>query len=367
MVIITWPFYLDSLEHTVSLAFVLLLSQMAFSQNWKGIDASFLPQMIGDEVVYLDETGAEIEFPRMWMAEQGVDLVRLRVWHNPNSGLRSSWLEVLEESKHWDSLGVSLLIDYHFSDTWADPAHQEIPVAWNGESFEEATASMTCWLQCTLEALHSNGIEPAMVQLGNEIDPGMMLPHGGVSDGFGPLAELLNAGHDAVETVFPNCKVAVHVSSLEIGPWFFGELAEAGYLPDVAAVSQYSKWHLQDIAAIADAVVELHETVGTPVFIAETAYAWTTDWADWTDNLWWIGDETPGYPFTPEGQLAYFDALQTALNQLESDVSLGWCYWSPEWVASQGVTSTAGSPWENATLFDFEWKALPAWGIFSNE
>ena len=100
----------------------------------------------------------------------------------------------------------------------------------------------------------SKGIEPAMVQLGNEIDQGMMWPHGGIDSGFGPLAELLASGHEVVEQVFPNCQVAVHVSSLETAPWFFDELSEAGYTPDVVAVSQYSKWHLRDIEAISDAV-----------------------------------------------------------------------------------------------------------------
>ncbi|MBO73900.1 MAG: hypothetical protein CMD33_01355 [Flavobacteriales bacterium] len=348
----------------INVLLILAFSQVAFSQLWKGVDASFLPEMLGDGVLYMDQDGAGIESPRQWMAEQGVDLVRLRVWHNPSPGLRSSWLEVLQEAKRWDSLGVSLMIDYHFSDTWADPAHQETPAAWSGGSFEEVEVSMLCWLECTLKALEANGIEPAMVQLGNEIDPGMLLPHGGVGDGFSPLAELLHGGHDAVDAVFPDCMVAVHVSSLEMATWFFGELAQVGYVPDVAAVSQYSKWHLQDIDGIADAVLELHEMAGIPVFIAETAYAWTADWADWTDNLWWFGDETPGYPFTPEGQLAYFDALQTALDQLEPGVCMGWCYWAPDWVASQGETSSEGSPWENAALFDFDWQALPAWDVF---
>ena len=229
------------------LLFVLGLSQAVRSQSWKGVDTSFLPEMLYDGVLYRDQEGAEIESPRQWMAEQGVDLVRLRVWNNPSPGLRSSWLEVLSEAKRWDSLGVSLMIDYHFSDTWADPAHQEPPAAWSSGSFEEVQASMLCWLECTLKAMEVNGIEPALIQLGNEIDPGMMLPHGVISGGFGPLAELLESGHSAVEDVFPNCAVAVHVSNLEMAPWFFGELAEAGYVPDVAAVSQYSKWHLQDI------------------------------------------------------------------------------------------------------------------------
>ena len=204
-----------------------------------------------------------------------------------------------------------------------------------------------------------------MVQLGNEIDPGMMLPHGSVANGFGPLADLLNAGHNVVSEVFPGCQVAVHVSSLDIAPWFFETLSQAGYTPDVVAVSQYSKWHLQSVGEISDAVLSLNQSTGVPVFIAETAYAWTTQWADWTDNLWWVGDETPGYSFTPSGQLAYMQALRSALEGLSPEVCMGWCYWAPDWVASQGETSAEGSSWENAALFDFDWGALPAWEAFN--
>ena len=128
-----------------------------------GCRCVFLPEMEDDGVVYQDFAGAAMEDPRMWMEEQGVNLVRLRVWHNPSPNLRSSWLEVMEEAVKWDALDVPILLDFHFSDTWADPAHQEIPSAWEGQSFE-AQASMTCWLHCALEALNVRGIEPAMVQ-----------------------------------------------------------------------------------------------------------------------------------------------------------------------------------------------------------
>ena len=87
----------------------------------------------------------------------------------------------------------------------------------------------------------------------------MMLPLGGVEDGFGPLADLLAAGHAVVNDVFPGCKVAVHVSSLEIAPWFFEMLSQSGYTPDVVAVSQYSKWDLQSIDEIAEAIASLNQ------------------------------------------------------------------------------------------------------------
>ena len=109
------------------LVLLMLSIQGAFSQEWRGVDVSFLSEMEGDGVVYRDENGADIDAPREWMAEQGVNLIRLRVWHNPYPNLRNAWLGVIREAAKWDSLGVPILIDYHFSDTWADPGHQETP------------------------------------------------------------------------------------------------------------------------------------------------------------------------------------------------------------------------------------------------
>jgi arabinogalactan endo-1,4-beta-galactosidase len=334
------------------------------SQGLRAVDVSFLSEMEEDGVIYRDADGNDIEDPRVWMASQGVNLVRLKLWNAP-ADLRQSLLGVTREAAKWDALCVPILLDVHFSDTWADPGQQAVPKAWQGMSFDALQNAMVCWLHCALEALASQGIEPAMVQLGNEIDSGMMWPHGALDQGFGPLSSLLAAGHDAVEAVFPDCQVVVHVSNLTMAPWFFEGLSEAGYTPDVVAVSQYSKWHLQDLDDVSEAILSLNQSTGLPVFIAETAYAWTTDWADWTDNLWWFGDETPGYPFTPEGQSQYLMDLHNVVEDLGPTVCLGWCYWAPDWVASEGATSTEGSAWENAALFDFDWTALPAWEVFS--
>lgn len=91
---------------SVFVLYAAMASQLAFSQAWRGVDVSFLPEMEGDGVVYQDFAGAAIEDPRMWIAEQGVNLVRLRVWHNPSPNLRSSWLEVMEEAVKWDAFSA---------------------------------------------------------------------------------------------------------------------------------------------------------------------------------------------------------------------------------------------------------------------
>ena len=113
------------------------------------------------------------------MRDQGVNVVRLRVWHNPHEGLHSSWLEVVDEAEMWHNLGVDVLLDFHFSDTWADPSHQTLPGAWEGMSFQAVKEAMTRALP--LKCLEARG---ALVQLGNEINPGMMWPHGALDNGI---------------------------------------------------------------------------------------------------------------------------------------------------------------------------------------
>lgn len=261
---------------------------------------------------------------------------------------------------------MDILIDFHFSDSWADPGQQVAPRTWRYLSFDEAQDAMACWIACVMETFAQEGVDIAMVQLGNETDPGMMHPHGTLDDGFGNLASLLQAGHEAVTLSSPGTLVAVHVSSIDLAPWYFTQLQAEGYTPDVIAISNYSLWHETDLNVLSSAMASLSATFNRPTFLAETAYAWTIDWYDWTHNLWWTGAESDGYDFTPQGQLDYLTDLDALLTNLGPTQCLGWCYWAPDWVSAMGPEALDGSPWENAALWDFDGIALPAWSAFSD-
>ena len=343
---------------------LLTLWSVTGTAQWRGGDLSFLPRMEEAGYTYRDATGAPIDDVPAWMTTQGMNLARYRIWNDPADGPHHALPDVLREAQRMHAVGMDILLDFHFSDSWADPGQQVAPRMWRELTFEEAKAAMACWVHCVMDAFSSAGIDIAMVQLGNETDPGMMHPHGTLDDGFGNLASLLQAGHDAVVLSSPGTLVAVHVSSIDLAPWYFTQLQAEGYTPDVIAISNYSLWHETDLDVLSSAMASLSATFNRPTFLAETAYAWTIDWYDWTHNLWWTGAESDGYAFTPQGQLDYLTDLDALLTNLGPAQCLGWCYWAPDWVSAMGPEALDGSPWENAALWDFDGIALPAWSAF---
>ena len=296
--------------------FILLLMPTASLAQWRGGDLSFFPRMEEAGYAYKDQQGVVIQDVAGWMVDQGMNLARLRIWHNPAQGPEHALPDVLREAERFQEAGMDILIDFHFSDTWADPGAQHAPGAWAHLSFQEAQDAMACWVECCMEAFASRGIAVDIVQLGNETNPGMMHPFGTLDNGFGAFAALLEAGHAAVEAVSPSTQIAVHYAGIAGAQWYFNQLQNAGYTPDVLAISNYSKWHERDLGVLADDLTALSAAFNRPTLLAEVAYAWTTDWNDWTDNIWWYGDESDGYAFTPEGQEDYMLALRAEVDAL---------------------------------------------------
>ena len=342
-----------------------LLSGLLVSAQWRGGDLSFLPRIEAVNYIYKDASGAPIGNVPQWMADQGMNLARYRLWNGPEN-LHHALPGVVQEAKRMHEAGMDVLIDFHFSDTWADPGQQVAPSMWQHLTYEEVKDKMTCWISCVMNAFIQAGVDVDMVQLGNETNTGMMHPFGSLNEGFGDFAELLQAGHLAVESISPGTQIAVHYAGMSGAQWYFTQLQNAGYTPDILAISNYSKWHERDLGVLANGLTTLSTAFDRPTLLAEVAYAWTTDWNDWTDNLWWSGDESDGYAFTPEGQEAYMMALRDEVDALAPGVCLGWCYWAPDWVSAMGPQATNGSAWENAALWDFDGVALPAWSAFSD-
>ena len=140
-----------------------------------------------------------------------VNSIRLRVWVNPADGWNSTD-DVVAKARRAEALGLRTMIDFHFSDTWADPGNQKMPEAWKGLSFDGLKASVANHVDGVLKALKNAGVTPEWVQIGNETTPGMMLPAGSVDNPV-QLTSLNNAGYDAVKAVFPEAKVIVHLDA----------------------------------------------------------------------------------------------------------------------------------------------------------
>lgn len=211
----------------------------------RGADVSWLTQMEAEGLKFYTpgENRQEMECMQLLRDYCGVNAIRLRVWVNPKDGWNNID-DVVLKARRAERLGLRTMIDFHFSDTWADPGHQEMPEAWKGLSFDALTKALADHVTETLTALKNAGVTPEWVQIGNETTPGMMLPVGSVDNPV-QLTALNNSGYDAVKTVFPEAKVIVHLDSgnnQEIYDRMFDLLENNGGKYDMIGMSLYPYW-----------------------------------------------------------------------------------------------------------------------------
>ncbi len=247
----------------------------------KGADVSWLTQMESEGRKFYTPGAERKEMECMQLLRDycGVNSIRLRVWVNPEEGWNNVH-DVVLKARRAERLGLRTMIDFHFSDTWADPGHQEMPRAWKELSFEALKAAMANHVVETLTALKEAGVTPEWVQVGNETTPGMMLPTGSV-DNPAQLTALNNAGYDAVKSVCPEAKVIVHLDGGH-NQWaydrMFGLLEANGGKYDMIGMSVYPFWAEQNGDAggwrkiASDCVANINhlkQTYGKPVMICE--------------------------------------------------------------------------------------------------
>jgi len=331
--------------------------------DYRGADLSFLPEIEQAGTKFYDSTG---EKPALSIfKEYGCNLVRVRVWYRPineHSGLQ----EVLDFCKRIHDAGLKIFLDFHYSDTWADPSHQDMPAAWAGLSMDALKGSVKAYTQRVISLLKAQNTMPAIVQVGNEINVGMMWPAGKVNTFTDPnwpnFIALIKSGIEGIKAADAgnNILIMLHYAGLDGAADFFTKMNLQSVQYDIAGVSYYPLWHGKDLTVLQQQLNNMASAVGKKVFIAETAYPFTLQWNDYTDNS--VGDASqliPAYPATPDGQLAFLQQLKTIVAAVPNKAGIGVCYWAPDWVAFKGSTATNGSNAENLALFDFTNKALP--------
>lgn len=247
----------------------------------RGADVSWISQMEAEGLRFYTpgETRKEMECMELLRDYCGVNSIRLRVWVNPKDGWNGID-DVVMKAKRADSLGMRLMIDFHFSDTWADPGHQEMPEEWKALSFDQLKEAVGNHVRSTLTALADAGISPEWVQIGNETTPGMMLPAGSVDNPV-QLTKLNNAGYDAVKKIAPDAKVIVHLDAGN-NQWIYDRmfdiLRDNGGRYDMIGISLYPYWAEQSgetggwkkVASDCKAnISHLKTKYGKPVMICE--------------------------------------------------------------------------------------------------
>jgi arabinogalactan endo-1,4-beta-galactosidase len=318
---------------------------------------------------YFDQKGAPGD-PLQILQDHGVNYIRLRVWVNPSHGYNNK-AKVVEFASLIKARGMRLLIDFHYSDTWADPQHQLKPAAWADLDFQQLQVRLYDHTYDICQSLGNAGSPPDMVQIGNEITPGMLLPEGGTVN-WDKLAVLLKRGYSAVKACHPSTLVMLHIDrggdNAAARTWF-DHAAARGVKWDAIGLSYYSYWHGTP-AAMAANVADLKSRYGTPVVIVETAYPFTLLENDSEKNVIFSSDQLPPeYPATPSGQAAN---LRAVLDAARDAGAWGVFYWEPTWTAVKGngwdpANPDSGDQWENQALFDYTGKVLPAMQEFRSQ
>jgi arabinogalactan endo-1,4-beta-galactosidase len=206
----------------------------------RGADISWLTQMESSGRKFYNSAGTEQDCIQILKA-LGMNTIRLRVWVDPLNGWNGQ-NDVIAKAVRAKHLGMKVMIDFHYSDSWADPGQQTKPAAWSSLDFASLKQSLISHTSTVLNGLKSAGVAPAWVQVGNETNDGMLWPDGKASTNMANFAQLVNAGYTAVKSVDPSIKVIVHISNgwdNGLFRWIFDGLKNNGAQWDVIGMSLY--------------------------------------------------------------------------------------------------------------------------------
>lgn len=363
-----------------------------------GVDVSSVLSLEESGVVFHDSAGEPGDLFEI-LADAGVTDVRVRVWNDPfdaaGNGYGGGDVDVeraIEIARRATDAGLGVLVDFHYSDFWADPAKQQAPKAWVGLTADEVAAEVGVFTRDAVRRLVDAGVDLRMVQVGNETNGGVA----GVR-GWDDMAKVFSAGSAAVRAESPETLVALHFTNPERAGFYADVAAQLDRRDvdyDVFASSYYPFWHGTP-ANLTAVLSQVANTYGKKVMVAETSWAFTLDDGDGHGNVIDLPSEATQYPVSVQGQADAVRAVVQAVADV-GEAGIGVYYWEPAWLpvgppaqleqnrvlwerdGSGWASSFAGeyepedaghwyggSAWDNQALFGFDGTASPALNIFS--
>lgn len=366
-----------------------------------GADLSMVAEIEKCGGVYYNEEGIEEDVFSI-LKRNGVNYCRLRLWNDPYSedglpygGGTNDLPTDIYLAKRAKDAGMKVLLDFHYSDHWADPSKYFAPKEWADTTYSGNIARVlgdyTYW---TLKAFKDAGIELDSVQIGNETNNGIA--------GFDSIsaldimARMVHSGVDAAKEVFPNIKTLVHLTNVKSPAsvyQFLDAMKEEGVPYDIVGLSYYSYWHgsLENLGNVMDAI---HDNYGKPSWIVETSYGNTDEINENCGNIYHSANhETPGgYLTSVQGQTTQMADLVSTISEVEDGYGQGVFYWEPAWLPAPGNTwcSKAGQyynahgrdgtpeqiavysdkscmgTWCNQGWFSYTGKALPSVSVYKH-
>lgn len=325
------------------------------------------------------------------LKDHGVNWIRLRIWNdptdaagNPLGGGNNDLARTVAVAARAKALGLKFLLDFHYSDWWADPSQQTMPKAWVGLSLADLETAVYDYTANVIQTLSDAYAMPDMVQIGNEVNGGMLWPVGKTwregsetIGGYDAFAALLTSGIQAVRDSDPSgddpaarTKIVIHLANggdNELYRRVFDALTAREVDFDVIGLSYYSYWH-GSLADLISNMNDISQRYDKDVVIAEAAYAVTLNDKDGFPNLF-AGERDQylgGYKATVQGQATAVRDVMAAVAQVPDGRGLGIFYWEPDWIAVDGAgwKTGEGNAWENQAMFNFKGEVLPSMDVF---
>ena len=323
-------------------------SNLRASDYAVGADVSFLKAAEDGGKVFKDngqpKPGLEI------FKDHGYNWVRLRLFHTPTD-LPNNLAYTLAMAKAAKKLGFHILLDFHYSDTWADPGKQFIPKAWTGFSHAQLMKAVADYTRDTIAAFQAAGALPDMVQIGNEIIHGMLWPDGKLPENWDNFADLIKAGISGVQAGAgngPHPRIMIHIDrggDKATTKYFFDKLNSYHVQYDVIGQSYYPWWHgsLNDLR---ENMIFMAEEYKKDIIVVEAAYDWRP--TEYTKR--------PGpFPESPEGQKQFLEEVNRVVEETPNGLGKGVFWWEP---------AVEPSPIYSRGMFDDQGNALPVITVF---
>ena len=299
------------------------------------------------------------------MSRNGCNCFRLRLFVDPNGegGVVNDLEYTIDLARRIKSIDAVLLLDLHYSDTWADPAHQRTPVAWESLEFPQLVAQVESYTSEVLNAFDAAGATPDYVQIGNEINPGFLWPQGrldGSEESWPRFTDLLKAGVRGVrrsdQDQIPESTPEIVIHIAKGGDWpstrrFFSKIEEYDVPYDVIGQSYYPWWH-GSLEELRENLTRTTEAFDKDVLLVETAYPYRGAPPRGVEAVWEI---------SPEGQKTFLEDMISVVDSVPKERGLGVLWWYPESIPYGGPGMWMGG--QNA-LFDEDGETLPAMEAF---
>ena len=353
---------------------------------FKGVDLSSVISLENSGVKYRDRQGNEQDIFRT-LVDAGVNTIRVRIWNDPyQTGTGANYgggvCDVdyaVQIAKRCAAAGLSMLIDFHYSDFWADPGKQKAPKAWASYSVQQKADAIYQFTLETLRKISQTGADIAMVQVGNETTTGMcgvMLDKYDWSDaGWRDLCSLFSAGAKAVREFSSKTLVALHFTNPEKASnmsYLAKMLAQNNVDYDVFATSYYPYWH-GTLSNLTSVLTSVSQTYHKKVMVAETSWLHTLDESDGFQNTINTRDKLGNYvsyEISADGQSAFLHDLFRAVAAVPDGMGIGVFYWEPAWLPVGGndfnanlpVWEKNGSGWANKAAGDYDESAGKYYG-----